>query len=182
MPDIQFSSNWNKQVDISYSKTPKLVQNHESGLNEEDMRAVVLKILDIEGMRAPPPSMHQRFKDLSARLLSSNGVVSVVKGIHQRDTDVHITINIPPMGQHDAGFEVFLRAQDRPNSNSSGSPGIQFDYVPVGITTKTSGLLQKWPAGFVYTKRDDHGGIGRTRGSSFSVGNSAPPKILENVK
>lgn len=172
MPSIEFDPNWNTQD--GHSPHP----NHESELSQDDMKALVGRILgDIPGMNglAQPTGMGDRIWALAKRLQSADGRVLVRKGIHQRDEDVHFTLLLPPTGSGERGIEVFLVAEDRIH-NSGNAALNRFEYKPTGLTSmvgpSNSMVMQKWPATFTYTGRGSHGGIGAgpTRARRMSIG------------
>lgn len=182
MPVITFADDWNKRVKLDQG-FGKEVENHESSLSEDEMKALVLAILDIPGMKAPPPEMPDTIKALAERLSSADGRVLVQKGIHQRDTDCHFTVALLPLEA--GGYHVWLKAGEDVVVNTGpvkwgsadrvGKVGHRnrFKYVPSGVSflQGKAKVETKWPAMFVISK--GHMPIGRARGQSFSIGNSA---------
>jgi hypothetical protein len=133
----------------------------------------VMRVLTIEGMDAPPENMDQVFKALSEQLRSDAGKVIVKKGIHQRDTDVHFTLNVYP--EPGGAYHVWLKVGSTANvptgANFQGKVGQMtlFRYTPTGVTFVQNAIMKKWPAAFVYSEGNMP--LGRPRGSSISVGN-----------
>ncbi|MBX9698514.1 MAG: hypothetical protein K2X74_03700 [Acetobacteraceae bacterium] len=149
--------------------------NHESSLTLDEMKVLVMRILDIPGMKAPPADMPESIKLLATTLASDTGKVIVKKGIHQRDTDVHFTVNIYP--EAGGAYHVWLKAGEEAETvtgtNTAGKAMKVklFRYRPTGITHRVGPVDLKWPAAFVYSAGNM--GLGRPRGQSISIGNVA---------
>ena len=137
-------------------------------------------------MDSPSDVMSPRIKQL-ADCFAGTGTktrIKVMKGIHQRNTEVHFTIALPPIGSGEGNFEIMLSAVDK-FVKTGRSTTKRFEYVPVAITMTTKGHLDKFPPNYVYVERGDHGGIGkgRARGKSisYSTGNSSMAPVTSTA-
>jgi hypothetical protein len=159
--------------------------NHESSLTAPEMRPLVLAVLNIPGMDNPPDIMPEELRKLSAALRSADDEVVVRKGIHQRETSIHFTINVSP--SFCSNFHVYVTQGPQLNGYTDPFPKIKasgnfaglayrisrYNYVPTGITFEDAGhVIVCWPA--VFVQNDGHKQPGLPRGRSLSIGNRKP--------
>jgi hypothetical protein len=97
---IEFDPQWNqweRRYDPSGQTVTGTYLNHESSLSEQEMRDLCMRILRyVDNMNdaAKPKAMDRRIWDLGQRLKNNSGVVTVRKGIHQRDSKAHFLLQI----------------------------------------------------------------------------------------
>jgi hypothetical protein len=159
--------------------------NHESSVSYAAMVKLIKQIVaDIPGMDQPPETMPTEIKSLSAVLRDEkNGVIFLVKGIHQ-DDELHYNLRCVAAGG-DSEFHVYVKqglerkvrtmpVKSTPLKVKQGIAGkvaevSLFEYKNSGISWRKheNSPLLLWPAVFV-----KNGYPGRFRGNSFSIGNS----------
>jgi hypothetical protein len=183
MPVIVFDNNW-QGTDFMQGAAGVGTPNHESSLTAKEMEPLVLAVLNIQGMDNPPNIMPEELRKLSEALRSPNAEIVVRKGIHQRDTAIHFTINVKP--SFCSNFHVYVRqgaavvvptAAFPANGKTGTFAGLRYlvnryNYVPSGITFEDEGRnVKSWPAAFI-----QEGGArpGLPRGTSLSIGNRQP--------
>lgn len=116
MVEINFGGSWDTEEEARNGN--RVYQNHESKLSEEDMRELVMAILDIPGMKdiaalnLSDPTLAARLTRLSDALQGKGAgtdKIFVNKGIHQRQECPHFTLNVTPIGLGEGNFEIFVR-------------------------------------------------------------------------
>jgi hypothetical protein len=161
---IKFQDGWNDESGH--------FSNHDSSLSETEMESLVGEILQIDKMDNLPDDAHQCWKDLATGLKS--GDITVVKGIHQRNTKVHF--NVASSAAPNVTYHIFVKAgqsklvywQKRKTTLKSFSC---FSHTVSGFSCKVAGVMQLYPA--VYATLDEIEKPGRPRRESFSIGNIA---------
>jgi hypothetical protein len=191
---IKFDPLWNKSENL-YDKTGEYVvarvPNHESSLNEAEMTALCKRILRyVDNMEdaAKPEAMDDRFWELSHALQEKDGApdVTVRKGVHQRDSKAHFTLQIVAgkarLGDYYHSYHVFVAAGGingrlpDPVRYQKGPDGEYhqqsfFMYRPTGIGVTTGGgVFALWPAQFRIEELELP--LTRPRRTSFSLGNT----------
>jgi len=126
MVEITFATNWDTEGQANFGNQVHV--NHESKLSEEDMKALIMQILDLPGMgdisslNLTDEVLKTRLTRLSNALLGKGGndKIFVNKGIHQREECPHFTMNVTPIGGGEGNFEIFVQP-DRKISNRNKS-------------------------------------------------------------
>lgn len=165
--------------------------NHESSLGEDEMKALVLRILGIPGITDDAQIKHDRIKRLVTALQSATDDVSVLKGVHERDTNIHFTVALPAVqgGMHvwvKEGATTFVPSAPAADNGKVAKISM-FSYQPVGISLEIAPYqYANFPTTFVLTNGRSNKGIGRPRGSSFSAGNkttagNTPPTMAQRM-
>lgn len=162
--------------------------NHESSLNDAEMKALVLKIADIAGMKAPlADTMHAKFRGLATALAAGDDVtITVTKGIHERDTKCHFDVQAPGVA---GTFHVFLAPGGSHVITGTYAPTggwgpkkkyqVEWtltEFLPSGLSIPSGGRgspMLTWPAVMAVSALEK--GFGRPRRYSFSAGNSTAP-------
>lgn len=156
--------------------------NHESSMNETEMKALGETIINLSDMNALPAGARQCFKDLASAL--KTGTVTITKGIHQRDSKVHfdVTSSVGANGT----YHVFVKTGADVSVISPrvgwGAPGKMgktvtrslFGYEVSGLSCRTGNVDYLYPAIFTLLSEVEKP-LGRPRSSSFSIGNSTAP-------
>ena len=155
--------------------------NHECSFSELEMVALAGQIVNLAGMSGVEPvDMNANFKRVRDALASATDKINIVKGIHQRDAKVHFDIQISSGDGSNLSvmYHVFVVpgvAAIVEGGVTRGGTRIKRKlaaYIPSGLSCKV-GVMLTWPAAFALV--DLEKAVGRPRGYSFSVGNSAPP-------
>lgn len=159
-------------------------ENHESGMSDDEMKALGETIARLPGMDNPPNGTEQCFKDLSSAL--KGGTVTITKGIHQRDSKVHfdVTSSVGVKGT----FHVFVKTGAESKVISPPVPTVGwgipdkakgksversfFAYEVSGLSYRIGNVDLLYPAAF--TRLDElEKPLGRSRRQSLCLGNSA---------
>jgi hypothetical protein len=190
---IEFDPQWNQRenrYDTSGETVTGNYLNHDSSLSEQEMRDLCMRILRyVDNMddAAKPKAMDKRIWDLGRRLKSDSSVVTVRKGIHQRDSKAHFLLQIPAHATArqtvynsyhvyvaPGGVNGKLPNESYYQTNSETSydkKGDFFRYRPTGIGVTTGGaVMALWPPQFQIHELEVP--LGRPRGSSLSTGNT----------
>jgi hypothetical protein len=157
--------------------------NHESSLSDDEMLALAGQIKNIPGMSGDePPVMPPVFKSLRAALASEDAVITITKGLHERDAKAHFDIKIATVT---GTFHVFV-APGAPQTVTVQKLAKQVvqrrlaPYMPTGLSIPVANTMRLWPS--QYKQSDLEKPVGRPRGYSMSIGNSsAPPRTAEVV-
>lgn len=161
--------------------------NHESSLTEAEMIALATQISGIQGMSGlPVPPMNAHFLRVRTALASATEKILITKGIHQRDKKAHFNIQITDANDANRSltYEVFVKpgvAKIFEGAATAGGTKIKrrlAEYIPSGLSVK-DGVILTWPA--VYELVDLEKPVGRPRGYSFSLGNSAAPATFAEI-
>ena len=167
MPNITCQTGWmGASINGKWS-------NHESNMTEADMIALAALIANIPGMSgAAVPGMDASFAAVRTVMASVGDNLVITKGIHERNTKVHFDIQIAAVA---GTFHVFLTAgvvsiHTGAATNNKVTQRKLAPYVPSGLSIKTNGIIQTFPALIPLATLEQP--FGRPRGYSFNVGNS----------
>ena len=147
----------------------------------------VPRYVDMMSDDTKPDAMDGRIWNFGQRLKNDSGVVTVRKGIHQRDSKAHFLLQIPAHATArqtvynsyhvyvaPGGVNGRLPNESYYKKNSATSydkKGDFFRYRPTGIGVTTGGaVMALWPPQFQIHELEVP--LGRPRGSSLSTGNT----------
>lgn len=190
---IEFDPQWNqweRRYDSSGQTVTGNYLNHESSLSEQEMRDLCMRVpryVDKMSDDTKPDAMDGRIWNLGQRLKNNSGVVTVRKGIHQRDSKAHFLLQIPAHATARQtvynSYHVYVapggvngrlpnKSYYKKNSATSyDKKGDFFRYRPTGIGVTTGGaVMALWPPQFQIHELEVP--LGRPRGSSLSTGNT----------
>lgn len=169
-PTIDFSKFWDKQgTDNKLAAAGKILNfpNHDSKYSKADVTQLVLAFL-ADLVKAEIPDEFTNLKILK-REAKTSATIMVEKGIHQRNTDPHVDISIPPQGRSPIRplYHIDL-------TENSAAP---LHWKAYAVSYKKGGVEERWSLGIApaFANMTD------SKGGRKSISLSAPAANVQPV-